>query len=155
MPKSDPYCVLALNGEVFKSNVAKNTTAPEWGQIFGFQSATGLFTITCFDKDTVGSDDNIGGASVDLSVLRLQPGIETVVTLCLEGGEHGENVGKLAEQQAAPLGQAVAGHAVSQYVGGPAGSMINQFMQPSKTDSSKIVNKGVIALSFTIAPPRQ
>lgn len=132
----------------------KGTTSPEWQQIFGFRSVGGSFTVSAFDKDTVGSDDNIGSAMVDLSVLRLQPGIETVVTLCLEGGEHGENVGKLAEQQAAPIGQAAAGQAVSQYVGGPAGSMINQFMKPSKEDFGKIKNKGIVALSFSLPPPQ-
>lgn len=70
---SDPYCKFTLNGkEVFKSSEQKRTLNPVWRQYFEVPVPSRIgadFKVHVYDSDTLGNDDFLGGAAIDLSLL--------------------------------------------------------------------------------------
>ncbi len=70
---SDPYCKFILNGkEVFKSAEQKKTLNPVWRQYFEIAVPSRIgadFRVMVYDADTLGNDDVLGGATIDLSLM--------------------------------------------------------------------------------------
>lgn len=76
---SDPYCVLTLGLQTFKTKIQYRTLSPVWKEHFLF-SWNGLdeLRVELFDKDKLTEDDHMGCVSLDLSPLLQQA--ETTIT---------------------------------------------------------------------------
>ncbi|XP_078662728.1 uncharacterized protein LOC144906393 [Branchiostoma floridae x Branchiostoma belcheri] len=84
---ADPYVVLALNGgKPFTTRVCNGTQNPVWDERFAMsvtpRSRSVVFTV--MDRDTVGQDDIMGTANVNLD--ELTSGQEKRMTLDVQGG---------------------------------------------------------------------
>eukprot|EP01089_Gocevia_fonbrunei_P001444 TRINITY_DN1132_c0_g1_i6.p1 TRINITY_DN1132_c0_g1~~TRINITY_DN1132_c0_g1_i6.p1 ORF type:complete len:324 (-),score=77.65 TRINITY_DN1132_c0_g1_i6:292-1263(-) len=68
---SDPYCVLLLNNDRFKTKTIKRSLNPQWNETFVFNSAnpTDSLSISIYDWDRFGKDDPLGNVSIQLSTL--------------------------------------------------------------------------------------
>lgn len=68
---SDPYCVLSIGNERYKSNIISRNLNPVWNQTFVFQNVfpnTPLY-IGVYDYDEFSKDDPLGSAYVQLNSL--------------------------------------------------------------------------------------
>ena len=72
--KSDPYVVMQLGKETFKTKYIAQTLNPVWNEIFTFDVETGreFLDIKVYDFDEFGSDDFCGKFSLDLNDFRDQ-----------------------------------------------------------------------------------
>ena len=72
--KSDPYVVMQLGKETFKTKYIKQELNPVWNEIFSFDVTTGreILDIKVFDFDEFGSDDFCGKFALDLNDFRDQ-----------------------------------------------------------------------------------
>eukprot|EP01121_Diplochlamys_sp_Union-15-3_P019066 TRINITY_DN7092_c0_g1_i1.p1 TRINITY_DN7092_c0_g1~~TRINITY_DN7092_c0_g1_i1.p1 ORF type:complete len:113 (-),score=32.31 TRINITY_DN7092_c0_g1_i1:41-379(-) len=70
--KSDPYVLLDCDGRIRKTEHAKKTLSPTWNSTFEFDFARKVakdpppLKVTCFDKEAVRKDKEIGSFTVDL-----------------------------------------------------------------------------------------
>ena len=89
--------------------------------------------VEVFDKDQIGSDDSLGKGIVQLD--GLMQGQEKQVMVNLQGGDVGENVMMMAQQQ------------LMGYVGGLLGKKKTAATQA--TPGKPVPNKGIVRLSIT------
>lgn len=65
--KSDPYCVIHIGGEKFKSKASKGTgKAPIWKDSFTFNGNANELKIQLYDEDTF-KDDFYGEGTLNLN----------------------------------------------------------------------------------------
>lgn len=59
---SDPYVKLKIGKTKYKTKSKSKTLNPVWRQSFDFElhEQNDILQVSCWDKDTVGSDDMIG-----------------------------------------------------------------------------------------------
>ncbi|CAN1297223.1 Protein C2-DOMAIN ABA-RELATED 7 [Linum perenne] len=65
---SDPYVVLTLGKQKFKTKVVKNNCNPEWNEELTLSIRDTNFPIllTVYDKDTLTADDKMGEVNIDI-----------------------------------------------------------------------------------------
>lgn len=81
--KSDPYVVLTVGAQEFKTKVINNTLQPVWNEVFEFivDERDGQFLkLDVFDKDP-NKDDPLGKASVDISTIFKKGNVDEWFTL--------------------------------------------------------------------------
>eukprot|EP01120_Amphizonella_sp_Union-15-10_P013982 TRINITY_DN6614_c0_g1_i2.p1 TRINITY_DN6614_c0_g1~~TRINITY_DN6614_c0_g1_i2.p1 ORF type:complete len:129 (-),score=26.44 TRINITY_DN6614_c0_g1_i2:26-412(-) len=70
--KSDPYIVLNCDGRIRQTDVVKKNLNPSWNQTFEFEfdkkhiKNPPDLEVSCFDKETIGKDKEIGTFKVPL-----------------------------------------------------------------------------------------
>ena len=81
--KSDPYVVLQLGKENFKTKYIEQDLNPVWNEIFTFDIMTGQeqLSLQVFDHDEFGSDDFCGKFTLSLDAFRDQAQHDSWFTL--------------------------------------------------------------------------
>ncbi|KAK9448882.1 C2 domain-containing protein [Limtongia smithiae] len=84
--KSDPYCVLELNGEkVFKTKVIKKTLNPTWNESFQMPVSSRIsakLELKVYDWDMGPADDDfLGGSLIDIAKLQPMNSEQQILTL--------------------------------------------------------------------------
>lgn len=82
--KSDPYCIAKVNGQVFVTNVIKNTLTPKWNKRFEVimeSSKDEGINFEVMDKDERGTDDELGSAFLGVDDLPDRGTIDQWLTL--------------------------------------------------------------------------
>ena len=63
---SDPYCIVYCNGEkIGKTGIKKNTSKPQWNEVFNISEPSFDLKFDVFDWDRVGSHDFHGKVSIN------------------------------------------------------------------------------------------
>lgn len=97
---SDPYAILTVGDQNYKSRIILKTLNPLWNQTFEFPISdpnTQVLRIDVFDHDDIGSDDSLGSAVCSFDDLIL--GIEKLIWMRLEGGSEGENITGIVKKE--------------------------------------------------------
>ncbi|XP_015602160.1 extended synaptotagmin-2 isoform X2 [Cephus cinctus] len=90
--KSDPYAVINIGAEEFRTKTIDNTVDPKWDYWCEFVVQDGVghcsrVTARLFDKDNTGQDDPLGRATIEVNRVKLKGTIDTWVAL--EFAKHG------------------------------------------------------------------
>jgi len=64
--KSDPYCVLKMGDQVYKTKFINQNLNPIWNEVATFDSETGheFIEVDVFDRDDFGKDDFEGSFKI-------------------------------------------------------------------------------------------
>uniref|UniRef100_UPI00358F0F6D extended synaptotagmin-2-like n=1 Tax=Myxine glutinosa TaxID=7769 RepID=UPI00358F0F6D len=76
--KSDPYAMLRVGNQVYKSKVVKSTLHPQWNEVFEaivHEVPGQMLNISVFDQDP-DEDDFLGRVLVDLNVVKVQRDVD-------------------------------------------------------------------------------
>lgn len=122
--------MLSIGQQKHKSRTEMKNLNPTWNQVFDFQVANpnaDALVIDVFDYDSVGSDDSLGSARVNLN--QLLRGQEQNIWVKLEGGTVGENVLAMAQQEAM--------------------KKLSGLLGKKKTGTKPVKNKGQVNLGIT------
>mmetsp|Transcript_61511 Transcript_61511/g.109642 ORF Transcript_61511/g.109642 Transcript_61511/m.109642 type:complete len:420 (-) Transcript_61511:22-1281(-) len=103
---SDPFVVVSIGRQTFKTRYVRNSSDPEWDEEFTFDSPKSVWLrVAVFDYDGPSNDaDALGQSSVDLAALG--PGThdvsvplrgDGVLSMQVEVGDDGKEEGELAE----------------------------------------------------------
>ncbi|XP_043475067.1 extended synaptotagmin-1 isoform X2 [Leptopilina heterotoma] len=88
--KSDPYAVISVGAQEFRTKTIDNTVDPKWDYWCEFIVDEGLgpnCKIHLFDKDNTGQDDQLGRATIEVSRVKKKGTIDTWISL--ELAKHG------------------------------------------------------------------
>ncbi|KAK2575492.1 hypothetical protein KPH14_011218 [Odynerus spinipes] len=90
--KSDPYAVINVGAQQFRTKTIDNTVNPKWDFWCEFIAEEGLGAYNSvitqlFDKDNTGQDDPLGRATIEVSRVKKKGTIDTWVSL--EQAKHG------------------------------------------------------------------
>ncbi|XP_076165334.1 extended synaptotagmin-like protein 2 isoform X2 [Ptiloglossa arizonensis] len=91
--KSDPYAIINVGAQEFRTKTIDNTVNPKWDFWCEFivEKSLGAYYNTVvahlFDKDNAGQDDPLGRASIEVSRVKKKGNIDTWVSL--EKAKHG------------------------------------------------------------------
>ena len=71
---TDPYVKLVHGSQSFTTKIVKKCLNPEWHSDFEFHLVAGKhLELTCYDKDTIRSDEFLGSISIDLECMVRPP----------------------------------------------------------------------------------
>eukprot|EP01095_Lingulamoeba_sp_RSL-Kostka_P014388 TRINITY_DN625_c0_g1_i5.p1 TRINITY_DN625_c0_g1~~TRINITY_DN625_c0_g1_i5.p1 ORF type:complete len:377 (+),score=227.86 TRINITY_DN625_c0_g1_i5:69-1199(+) len=136
---SDPYLVIYVNdNKVATTPVIKNTLNPDWDEEYMIDVPYGCteFEIQVFDKDSIGSDDSLGTAEIDIS--QCTQGMTKDIWVNLVGGDAGENIQTLA-----------LGHAKEQLSSFFGKKKSKKKLSVSSLTDVEVSNKGKVHLKVT------
>ncbi|XP_018364569.1 PREDICTED: extended synaptotagmin-2 isoform X2 [Trachymyrmex cornetzi] len=90
--KSDPYAVINVGAQEFRTKIIDNTVNPKWDYWCEFIVEEGLgayntVVAQLFDKDNAGQDDPLGRATIEVNRIKKKGTIDTWVSL--EQAKHG------------------------------------------------------------------
>lgn len=90
LTKSDPYCMIEVGEEKFKTSSKPNSLNPDWDEDFTFNDAAGFdfLTLTVWDKNSLSKDDFMGYAFV--SIDQCLQGQKNTKAVQIMGGMTGE-----------------------------------------------------------------
>ena len=73
---SDPYCLVKVEKQEFKTEIVKKSLSPVWNETFKFTArvSTKALVFELYDYDLIGSHDFLGGIELDLHALELDMG---------------------------------------------------------------------------------
>lgn len=88
--KSDPYAVITVGAQEYKTSVIKNTVDPKWDnwcEFYVMDSMGQQVFIHLWDKDDAMDDESLGRATVEISKIKYKKELDTWITL--EQASHG------------------------------------------------------------------
>uniref|UniRef100_A0A1L8DZP3 Putative synaptotagmin-like mitochondrial-lipid-binding domain protein n=2 Tax=Nyssomyia neivai TaxID=330878 RepID=A0A1L8DZP3_9DIPT len=86
--KSDPYAIVTVGAQQFRTQIIDNTVNPKWDFWCEASIESGQYVeIELFDKDDAGDDDLLGRATVEITSVVKKGQVDTWLTL--ENAKHG------------------------------------------------------------------